>query len=126
MVRNLELATDDLRHPGLGPDVSPEAKGLSPLGQQPGKLGSLLRGQTGSRTGGFTVAQAFHTSCFSSLNPLADRPFGNPHGHGDVFLLPTPLVQLPGLEPAVLPPIGNLTRMILFHGTNYYTFLRKV
>ena len=30
------------------------------------------------------------------------------------------------LEPAVLPPIGGLTRKIPFHGTNYHTSLRKV
>ncbi len=72
------------------------------------------------------MVQAFHTSFLSSLDPLADGPFGNTQGLDDILLLPSLLVQFPGLEPAVLPPIGDLTRKILFHGTNYGAFLRKV
>ena len=63
---------------------------------------------------------------FSSLHPLANRPFGNPHDHGDVLLLPARLVQLPSPELAVLPPIGNLTRKNPFHGTIFKKSLKLV
>jgi hypothetical protein len=47
MVLDPEVASDNLGHPGLGPDVAAKAKGLGSLGQQFQQLGPLLVGQLG-------------------------------------------------------------------------------
>jgi hypothetical protein len=56
VVLDPEVASDDLGHPRLGPDVATKAQGLGSLGQEFQQLEPLLVGQFGLATGRFAVA----------------------------------------------------------------------
>ena len=56
-----EVASDNLGHPGLGPDVAAKAQGLGSLGQEFQQLEPLLVGQLGPAAGRLAVAQSLGT-----------------------------------------------------------------
>ena len=89
---------------------------LLPLGPVTRGAGPAAPASEALDTWGFTVVQAFCPSFLSSYHPLAIRPFGNLLDNRVVLLLPTPLEQFPGLEWAVIPPIGDLAGKFPPHG----------
>jgi len=62
IIRDAKLSPDHFCHPRLGPEVSLEAEGLGPLGQQLGKPPPLLPGQPRRSARGLAVAEGFNTS----------------------------------------------------------------
>jgi hypothetical protein len=108
MVLDPEVASDNLGHPGLGPDVAAKAKGLGSLGQQFQQLEPLLVGQLGPAAGRLAVVQGLGTVGPGPAEPLADSPFGHAQGFGDALLGPAFLEQLPSAQTPPLPPVCRL------------------
>jgi hypothetical protein len=88
VVLDPEVASDNLGHPGLSPDVARKAKGLGSLGQECQQLEPLLVGQLGLAARRLAVAQSLETSGHGPAEPLADGPFAHPQSFGDALLRP--------------------------------------
>src|SRR5271166_2182719 len=80
------------------------------------------RAEVGSRE------QRSRTFAARRRNPPAYRPLGDTEGDGDLPLLPTELLEAPGLHSPPLSPVlrvGALGVHALFYGPKNFTFLRN-
>src|ERR671918_758765 len=119
VVLDIEVALDNLGHPGLGPDVAAKAEVLWSLGQEFQQLEPLLVGQLGPPTGRFAMAQGLGSLAPGPAEPLADGPFGHAQGFGDAVLGPAFLEQLPSPQAASFPPVGCLLGIQCCHTSQY-------
>jgi hypothetical protein len=53
------------------------------------------------------MPQGFRSAVSGALQPLADRPFADTQGLGDLALGPAFFLEEPGLQPACFFPVGK-------------------
>src|SRR3712207_3809827 len=105
MVRDPELAFDDLGNASAGPHVTDEAEGRCSARQEGRQSGQVLRGKAGGRRWRAAGAQRFHATFTPASQPLADGTLGDTEGFSDLVLLPALLVQFPSTQATAFTPI---------------------
>jgi hypothetical protein len=105
MVGDPKFETNHGGHPAACPHRAPEALGFGAPVQQVGQASQLFAGQPPGSAGRWLVAQRLRTSRAGTCHPLADRPFADAQGFGDLALGPAPLLELPGLAAAAFFPV---------------------
>ena len=108
MIADAELALDHGRNPLLGPDIANKAVGFCSLLEQIWKRFALLLGQFRRRAKTRAISQRVRSARSSTSNPLADRALGHAHRHGDLFLRPALLMQVPRAQAAAFAPVSRL------------------
>jgi hypothetical protein len=128
VVGDAELLFDDLGDAGTGPDLAAKAVGFRPVRQEVGDETQLIRFELGGRAEVGSREQRSRTFAARRRNPPAYRPLGDTEGDGDLPLLPTELLEAPGLHSLPLSPVlrvGALGVHALLYGPKNFTFLRN-
>ena len=105
MIADAKLALDHTSNSLLCPDIATKAVGLSATTQQIGKLLALLRGQFGSSTRAWLIAQRINSTSLTACNPLADRSFAHTQSGSNLLLGPALLIQFPSAQAPTFAPI---------------------
>ena len=128
VVGDAELLFDDFGDAGTGPDLAAKAVGFRPVRKKVGDETQLIRFELGGRAEVGSREQRSRTFTARRRNPPAYRPLGDTEGDGDLPLLPTELLEAPGLHSPPLSPvlrIGALGVHALLYGPKNFTFLRN-
>ena len=105
MVGDAKLQANHRGDPATGPDVSPEAIGFGPRVQERGQPRQLVDGQPVGSTGAGTLPEGLRAPLAGTRDPLADSPFADAQGFGDLALGPVLLHEVPALKPSGFLPI---------------------
>jgi hypothetical protein len=128
VVGDAELLFDDLGDAGTGPDLAAKAVGFRPVRKEVGDETQLIRFELGGRAEVGSREQRSRTFAARRRNLPAYRPLGDTEGDGDLPLLPTELLEAPGLHSPPLSPVlrvGALGVHTLLYGPKNFTFLRN-
>jgi hypothetical protein len=117
MVGNTTLQTDHRRNAGAGPQVATKAVGSRTTTQQPGQARQLFGRQPPRGAWCRMALQGLGASPTGTRHPLADRPFADTEGFGDLALRPALLFELPRLESSGFFPGRSNT----VHASEYST-----
>ena len=114
VVGDAELLFDDLGDAGTGPDLAAKAVGFRPVRKEVGDETQLIRFELGGKAKVGSASGADRTFAARRRNPPAYRPLGDTEGDGDLPLLPTELLEAPGLHSPPLSPVlrGRGTRNV--------------
>jgi hypothetical protein len=88
------------------PHVTTKAPRGCSTPQQGWNLRPLLPAQAGRETAGRAALEGVDPACAPAPEPLTDGAFADSHRHGDVLVLPTPLLQLPRALPPLCAPVS--------------------
>ena len=105
VVRDAKLEAEHRGDPATGPELPSKAVGFGPTVQEFGHTGPLFGGQPARRTGTMPMSEGLRSPLTGTGHPLADRPFADTQGFGDLALRPALLLEVPGLEPSGFFPI---------------------
>ena len=105
MIADAKLALDQGGNSLLRPDIANKAIGLSATAQHIGKLLALLRGQFGSSTSAWLIAQRINSISLTTCDPLADRSFAHTQSGSNLLLGPALLIQFPSAQAPTFAPI---------------------
>jgi hypothetical protein len=97
MVGDAECHPNHGRDPAAGPELSPEAVRCGASVQEFGQLGELLGRQPPRGSRGRTMAQSLRAALAGACHPLADGPFADAQGVGNLALRPALVLEVPGL-----------------------------
>jgi hypothetical protein len=117
MIGNTKLQTDHRRNAGAGPQVAPKAVGRRTTTQQLGQTRQLFGRQSPRGAWWRATLQGLGASLTGTRHPLADRPFADAEGFGDLALRPALLFELPSLEASGFFPGRSST----VHASEYST-----
>src|SRR5688572_26248000 len=107
MVGDAKFQANHRGDPATSPDLSPKAIGFGPLVQEHGQPRQLVGGQPAGSTGAWTLPEGLQAPFAGTFPPLADRPFADAQGFGDLALGPALLHEVPGLQASsFLPVVG--------------------
>ena len=102
VVAHAKLMSDEPGHPLGGPDRPEEAEGLRATGEQGRELSPLVSREAGRGAGGGAPAQGFDAPGASTVEPAADRSWGNAQRLGDGATGPAGLMERPSAQ---APPL---------------------
>jgi hypothetical protein len=105
VVRDPEFQPNDGGNSSARPDLSPEAVRFGATLPQHRQLGELPGRQSARGSRGRAMAQGLRAALASACHPLADGPFADTQGRGDLALRPALLLEVPGLEPSGFFPV---------------------
>lgn len=108
MIPDAELTSDDLGHPGAGPDVAAKAMGLRTVPEQLRDRAPLFVGQAWHRPGTGPRSQGLQPAIAGPAQPLTDGGSTDTQCRSDSRRRPTLLEQFPSSQPTPLRPIQRL------------------
>jgi hypothetical protein len=106
MIGDTKFQADDGGDSTAGPQFSAKAVGGGALMQQGGQAGQLLGRQPPRGPRWRSAPERLGAGFPGPLHPLTDRALADPHGHSNLALRPTLLLEVPGLQaPGFLPGV---------------------
>jgi hypothetical protein len=105
MVGDTKLQANHRGDPATGPDLPSKAISFCPTVQECGQAGQLFGGQPAGSTRAGAVPEGFRSLLAGTRHPLADRPFADAEGCGDLPLGPALLQKVPGVKSSDFLPI---------------------
>jgi hypothetical protein len=105
MIGDAKLQLNHRADPSTGPDLPPEAIGFGAPVQQVEQMRQLFGGQATGSAGMGAMPQGFWSPVPGALHPLADGPFADAQGLGDLALGPAFLLEEPGVQTACFFPV---------------------
>jgi hypothetical protein len=105
VVRDPELAPDDLGDACARPQLAAEAVRLGPVGQELREQPELPRLELRRGTEVWAGAQCLLSFFSGARHPLADGAFGHGEGFGDLVVRPAIALEVEGAPPALLLPV---------------------
>lgn len=118
MILDPEAQPDQMGDPLGRPDLAAKPVGFRPRSQEFRQMLELLGHQLGRTSRGTPTPQRLDPADVSASTPLAHRAWGDAKRLGNVFLLPTLLLQGPGASSSPLTPIGP--RFMMLHALIYH------
>jgi hypothetical protein len=86
MVGDTTLQANHRGDPAPGPDLPSKAISFCPTVQECGQAGQLFGGQPAGSTGWRSVPERLRAALAGACQPLADGPFADAQGLGDLAL----------------------------------------
>lgn len=105
MVGDAKLQGDDRGDSATGPHLAAEAIGFGAPVQQLGQTGKLAGGQPAHRSRRWPVVEGLRPALAGAFQPLADGPFADAQGLGNLALGPAFLVEGPRLKTSCFLPV---------------------
>lgn len=107
MVDHTQFQANHCRNPAAGPEFPSKAVSCRTPGQESGQASALLGGQPtwGTRWG--AASQRPGAGFAAPLHPLADGALADAESFGNLTLGPALLLEVPGLEPSGVFPVGK-------------------
>jgi hypothetical protein len=125
MIPDTPRQVDDCGNPSAGPKLSSKPVGFGTALQELGQAGEVLASEPTGCAGWGSVAEGIWPTLAGAFHPLADRPFADAQGLGDLALRPAVLLELPGLETSGLFPVGGCAvhAESVSHHLHWFSFL---
>jgi hypothetical protein len=97
MIGAAKLCANHGSHASSGPQLAPEAIGCGPSRQQGRQAGEWHPSQARWGSRGRPMSKRIRSAVPSAFHPLADRPFADAEGFGDLALGPASWLETPCL-----------------------------